>query len=587
MTKVLFVPKTFNTYADPLRLLGLARLVEDALLQTRQEQNIQLINAGTHYRLELKSAIDLDKVAQMPYSTPFLPVKGAKTQWDKMPPNVAYFDVEENKQQRKLFREYQIHTRGSKEWNEEVPKPPDARSQNGVILTSLRPNPDRNHNGLWQESWKIREQYGEFLSTIFQALSQPHNEIPLQQIAKKISLPKPASAVKLYQPVATQGVNQLKADSISFKSQTMDWLSLWLIANGFFEFALCDRVKVADKTYDWRVVVLEPYDIALPGYRLVLDKLRIYNPPSSGYGIACFDAELVLKFYQEQLNYHRAKIQDNPNEFSFFTQPNNNLIQGFSGAQFNSKGQVHGVKTIFNLGLPAWIQPQNYQELGNYSEVIDEHLKTICFLANQKDENGQLLNLYRNFITGINIYQFFPFQSRYADYCVKKYANADFQKDKLQLPALFTTKGLNLMTKKDSSISKITSDSSFLRIAKAINHATIHAGKIKTKEGVKDLDWQRQYGLAQQISSQSGSRRELIAAIAEFLGKYEHENLRLQEQYLKENKSLFRVQPTKEDIDRLIEIIEENDPVLVGNLLIAYGYARWPSTQEKPDSTET
>jgi hypothetical protein len=578
MTKVLFVPKTFNTYADPLRLLGLARLVEDALFQTGQEQNIQLINAGTHYRLKLKSAIDLDKVAQMPYSTPFLPVKGAKTKWDKMPPNVAYFDVEENKQQRKLFREYQIHTRGSKEWNEEVPKPPDARSQNGLILTSLRH--DRNHNSLWQESWKMREQYGEFLATIFQALSQPHDEIPLQQIAKKVSLPKPASAVKLYQPVATQGVNQIKADSISFKSQTMDWLSLWLIANGFFEFALCDRVKVADKTYDWRVVVLEPYDIALHEYRLVFNKLRIYNPPSSGYGIACFDAELVLKFYQEQLNYHRAKSQDNPNQFSFFTQTNSNLIQGFSGTHFNSKGQVYGVKTIFNLGLPAWIQPQNYQELGNYSKVIAEHLKVIHFLARQ-EENAELLNTYRDFITGLSIYQFFPFQSRYADYCVRCYANLPNYS-----PPLFTVDGLNLMTKKDSSISKITSDPSFLRIAKAINHATIYAGDIKTKEGAKKLDWQRQYGLAQKISSQSGSRRELITAIADFLGKYEHENLRLQEQYLKESKSLFRVQPTKEDIDRLIEIIEENDPVLVGNLLIAYGYARWPSSQEKPDSTD-
>lgn len=578
MTKVLFVPKTFNTYADPLRLLGLARLVEDALLQTEQEQDIQLINTGTHYRLELKSAIDLDRVAQMPYSTPFLPVKGAKTKWEEMPLDVAYFDVEENKQQRKLFREYQIQTRGSKEWNEEVPKPPDARSQNGLILTSLRH--DRNHNGLWQESWKMREQYGEFLSAIFQALSQPHDEIPLQQIAKEISLPKSASAVKLYQPVATQGVNQIKADSISFKSQTMDWLSLWLIANGFFEFALCDRVKVADKTYDWRVVVLEPYDIALSEYRLVLNKLRIYNPPSSGYGIACFDAELVLKFHQEQINYHRAKIQDNPNQFNLFTQPKNNLIQGFYGTHFNSKGQVYGVKTIFNLGLPTWIQPQNYQELGNYSEVITEHLKIIHFLARQ-EENAELLNTYRDFITGLSIYQFFPFQSRYADYCVRCYA--DLQN---YSPPLFTINGLNLMTRKDSSISQITSDPSFLRIAKAINHATIYAGDIKTKEGTKKLDWQRQYGLAQKISSQSGSRRELIAAIADFLGKYEHENLRLQEQYLKENKSLFRIQPTKEDIDRLIEIIEENDPVLVGNLLIAYGYARWSSTPEKPDATD-
>jgi restriction endonuclease Mrr len=52
----------------------------------------------------------------------------------------------------------------------------------------------------------------------------------------------------------------------------------------------------------------------------------------------------------------------------------------------------------------------------------------------------------------------------------------------------------------------------------------------------------------------------------------------------------MRVQPYKEDLDRLIELIDEFDTVLVANLLIAYGYAKWnkshdSSQQETSDNT--
>ncbi|NJL68331.1 MAG: hypothetical protein HC894_19525 [Microcoleus sp. SM1_3_4] len=139
------------------------------------------------------------------------------------------------------------------------------------------------------------------------------------------------------------------------------------------------------------------------------------------------------------------------------------------------------------------------------------------------------------------------------------------------------------MTKKDADFLKITRDESFLRIAKAINQATVYAGKVQTKKGVKELDWQRQYGLAQLLSSQSGSKKDFACAIADFLAKYEAENLRLLEGYIKQGKRLMRVQPKKEDLDRLMELLEEFDTVLVANLLIAYGYAKWPKSQKAKD----
>jgi hypothetical protein len=46
----------------------------------------------------------------------------------------------------------------------------------------------------------------------------------------------------------------------------------------------------------------------------------------------------------------------------------------------------------------------------------------------------------------------------------------------------------------------------------------------------------------------------------------------------------MRVWPTKDDLDRLIELVEDFDTVLVANLLIAYGYAKW--TKEAGEAGE-
>lgn len=434
-------------------------------------------------------------------------------------------------EKRKLYREYCYQQGGKADWSEEAPKPPNPRTQNGAILVSLRH--DRNHNSLWLESWKLKEDYGILIKLLFQAFSLKESrnlDEKAQQIANEFQhqigkpFPETASAVKIYLPTAVQGVNRVKADSNKTDPQKTNWLSLWLIAGGLFEFALAERIKIAEGIYDWRVVALEPKDISLEQYREVLKDLRQFNPPGGGHGIARFDAELVLKLCQQLLENHQAKAQGKPQDlFNFWGKPINNFVGSFRGTHFGSKGQVYGVKELFTLGLPAWIKPDNYFDLLDYLSVIQEHLSVIISLSAEA-EHSELLAAYRDFIAGTDLRGFFSFQASYADYVVKQLANSQSKP-----PRLFSVNGLNIMTKKDTDFTTITRDPSFLRVAKAINQATVYVGKIQTKEGVKELDWQRNYGLAQLLTSQSGSKKDFICAITDFLGKYEHENLRLAE----------------------------------------------------------
>ncbi len=577
MIKALFVPKKFNTYADTFLLLGLAQIAEDALNRTKQKTEMRLLDEGTHYLIQFPKSINLETISQLNYTNPFPPVRGQKTDWNQMPEETTFFDVVKEGEKRKFYREYRYQSGGKTEWNEEAPKPPDPRTQNGAILISMRH--DRNHNSLWLESWQLKDYYGILVASLLQAFSQ---ETQAQLVADLFQqktnwqLPDLASAVKIYLPTAVQGVNRVKADGNKTDAQKADWLSLWLIANGLFEFAISERIKIAEGVYDWRVTALEPQDISLETYRKVLDDLRQFNPPGGGHGIARFDAELVLKFCQQLLENHQAKAKEKPEDpFDFWRKPVNDLVGGFRGTHFGSKGQVYGVKELFTLGLPGWISPDNSQELLDYLDVLQEHLSVIISLSIE-ESHSELLAAYRDFISGTSIQSFFRFQVSYADYVVKRLADPQARP-----PRLFSISGLNIMTKKDKEFTNITKDPSFLRIAKAINQATVYAGKIQTKNGLIELDWQRNYGLAQQLSSQSGSKKDFVCAIADFLAKYEHENLRISEKLQGTGKSLMRVWTTKEDLDRLIELIEEFDHVLVANLLIAYGYAKWSKGKEE------
>jgi hypothetical protein len=569
MIDTLIVAKSYNNYADTFRMLGLAKLIADALGEIGKSPRIQLIDEGTQYRIQLHKAIDLDALSRIPYFNPFPPVVGAKTNRDGIPAETPYFDVVAETEKRKLYREYLYQTGSKKQWTEETPPPPNAKTQNGAILVSLRH--ERNHNDLWMDSWQLKENFGELLLYTIQKFSTNPRKTNL-------SIPDQANAVKIYLPNTVQGVNRTKADTNTVGSQKAEWLDLWLIANGFFNFALAERIKIAEGTYDWRVVALEPKDISLKLYTTVLDELRSKNPPGGGHGVPRFDVELVIGICLKLLEKHSAKARDYPEDpDSFYDKPVNEFIGRFKGTHFNSKGQVYGVKDVFSLGLPYWIRPENYPELQEYIALLSEHLEVIKTLT-VEEGHSDLLSSYRDFITGTTIRQFFPFQRRYADYVVRRLAEGKYTR-------LFTKQGLDTMTKNDIEVTKITTDLSFLRIARAINQATVYAGEVRTKEGTQRLEWDRNYGLAQLLSTQSGSKRDFIIAITDFLAKYEAENLRLQEKLLKQGKPLTRVWPKKEDIDRLLQIIEDNDHVLVANLLIAYGYASWAGEGKKDTNT--
>lgn len=595
------IPKQYGTYTDVCLMLGLARLAYAVQYAIHEAKTLKLTDLGASYRIQLEQELDPEKVAAtLQYENLLQPVKGDNTEaiagldWSEL----NCFDTRRNSEIRNRYREFQRQLKREKLdlADEDKPTPPDARTQNGVILTSMRH--DRNHNALWKAGWDIQQHFGALAASVLKAFAESDQRSQGGEIAQAAahfktytgkSLPTPASMVKIFFPTFVQGVNRPKADTnkVDGSRQKEEWLLLWLIAIGLFEFGIAERVKISDNTFDWRMVLLEPKELSFSSYRDILDEVRIHSPPSGVHGVARFDAEMSLELSKALLKYHPAKGVGEPVRRRSRSPSIKEMVSGFSGTHFGSKGQVYGVKEVFSLGLPDWIRPETAEEVKGYQKLLDEHLAIVQSLS-MEEGNGELLSAYRDFITGSELNQFFRFNISYADYIVRQLADPKAK----YAPKQFSQEGLDIMTRsfdktdQNWSIKEITQNKGFLRIARAINSATVYAGKIKTKEGAMELDWQRTYGLAQRLSNQMGSKQDFIAELSAFLTSYDNENVRISEQLLKENKSLRRVWVTNEDLEEFLVLLDDQrfKWSLVANLLLAYGYAKWRKPLEgEPD----
>ena len=79
---------------------------------------------------------------------------------------------------------------------------------------------------------------------------------------------------------------------------------------------------------------------------------------------------------------------------------------------------------------------------------------------------------------------------------------------------------------------------------------------------------------------------EFIAALSDFLHKYNAENAQIMEK----RQGPYRRSIQTGDIDDIVALVDEYGAPLVCNLLVAYGYARSPrqtSPDEENDTSET
>src|SRR5690606_23590205 len=111
----------------------------------------------------------------------------------------------------------------------------------------------------------------------------------------------------------------------------------------------------------------------------------------------------------------------------------------------------------------------------------------------------------------------------------------------------------------------------------AIRQSTVIA-QWRKKEG--DRRYDVRYGLGQEMVRKSQYRDEFIAALSDFLHRYNAENA----QVMESRSGPYRRRVRTSDIEEILQLIDEHGSDLVCKLLVAFGYAREPRSREEPES---
>lgn len=126
-------------------------------------------------------------------------------------------------------------------------------------------------------------------------------------------------------------------------------------------------------------------------------------------------------------------------------------------------------------------------------------------------------------------------------------------------------------------LSEILESPGFLNIAYAIRQSTVTA-QYRKKEG--DRRYDVRYGLGRDLVRQSQYPDEFVAALSDFLHKYNAENA----QVMENRTGPYRKSVQTSDIQDILRLIDAHGSDLIAKLLVAYGYAREPRQEEPANS---
>src|SRR5690606_33204114 len=132
----------------------------------------------------------------------------------------------------------------------------------------------------------------------------------------------------------------------------------------------------------------------------------------------------------------------------------------------------------------------------------------------------------------------------------------------------------------DKPLYPILTTSGFQHIAYAIRQSTVVA-QYRKKQG--DRKYDVRYGLGQELARKARYPQEFIAALSDFLHKFNSENAQIMET----RPGPYRRSIQTSDIEDIVRLIDEYGSETVANMLIAYGYAREPrDPQDNTDQSE-
>lgn len=581
MTKTLYVDKSSGTFADPLLAYGLAVVVSDVLKRTngRGESSVHLSDHGVYYRLECTPVLDDARLAAI--QTPYVPavvirtLKNAAELPSDLPPQaIVEYEAERDKRtaffeiRKGLPKEAQIALARSEDHPALVALRGQEPHEHWDIFRAINPASIIGYNKLMSQWWAIQDALPEVLILLRDFFAQTPNDLAMTVAAWKTldkahgwKIGPETTAAQLYNPSQGKGQHHPKANKLHKAGKNLKgfWLLEWLKAVGFYHAAL---TKQLSGVKDRKTYVLAPAEIDLRESDDIMNVFR--GRMVRGEAALRSDILAALRYTQSLLEFTQQRQGASLQARLFRHRQPSRVVSGFYSAFYKDLGNAVATMNLSFIALPGWIQVENEDNVADALTVLAEHEAIVRQFDESHGDAYNLLLRYRDFISGNDLWPFFAFTTAYSGYIISQRERPGGRARQ------FSTENLwRLIVNTEPKLSKILETPGFQNIAYAIRQSTVVAQYRKQQN---DRRYDVRYGLGQDLARKANYPAEFVAALSDFLHKYNAENANVMET----RPGPYRRSIQTSDIDDIVALVDEYDVPLVCNLLVAYGYARSP-----------
>jgi len=572
-----YVDKSSQTFADTLVAFGLARIVDELLReQTRGGRDILIQDKGPYYQLTCTPALARRTVEASHGVFPIRVIATTKNRGG-LPadlPSDLMVDYDQERERVNLF--FAARKAGGN--GNALPERPHPHWDIFRAINSPG-GPLIGYNSLVLDWWTIRQAQPQVLLLLLDLYSSTPNDYETAESQWKAldkaygwGIKARATCQQLYNPDQGKGQNRSKADALSIGNLDALWLTEWLKAVGFYEAALTRQMRGVK---DRKTFVVAPRELTFSENRAVME--RFVQTMQVSETATRFDILAALRYARALLEHFSAEPGGLARLLGL-QQLKKRVVAGFHTAFYKDLGNATATMNLAFVALPGWIEVRSREEVDLYIALLSELELFVRQFDERNSDAFTLLQYLRDFVSGDDLDAFFRFTNAFPAYLMGQLERNKFAR---RLSTEFIER---LVMSTEKRLSRILESQGFKNIAYAIRQSTVTA-QYRKKQG--DRKYDVRYGLGQELARKARYPDSFIAALSDFLHKYNAENA----QVMETRSGPYRRSVKTTDIDEIVALIDEFGSETVANLLIAYGYAREPyeaeaSEAEAPETTD-
>lgn len=585
-----YVDKRSGTSADTLLAAGFASLLAQVLERAGKAQEVMLIDQGSHYVVQTETALD-DADIDAFGNAAFVRHLDTSTQAAALGGHYGQgFPYDAERQKRDQYQEKRralpaasrrpdALLSGDPFLAEIAELEPHTLLPLYLVINQMKVAPSFNDPAVrWRElPPALAAAHIRLLLELFAARPNPLEQTVAawEGLAKEHSLGgAEMTMLQVINPTTGKGAARSKANALTIGGLDGFWLLELLKFAGFFLLA---HPQTVSGSKDRKTYVLRPLHISVG---MIDGFMRRFRSVLWSSTPAKLDVLAVLRLTQVILTDERGALGLGAEQRRRRRRLKPaDRVHGFDVTFYKDMGSAFAVMNIAALNLPEWIDaPGTLDEADRWLRVLKEHIDVIGSIQARKGEERtdeyELLRRYRDFLSSRTVEPFLDFAALFAPYLSRKIERGEY----IRRFSVETLEELIRMTKAD--FTPVITSEGFRNIADAIRHSTV---TLQFQKGNgKTVNFDIRYGLAQDLVRHADYADDFIAALSEFITKYNNETA---QKFETSKSAIRRKRITENDIEEIVQLLAKGfSPKTLARLLVAFGSAKTGKDQDEPKS---